>query len=424
MIYQREIEVIGEYDVVIAGGGPAGLGAAFAAADMGMSVLLVERSGIVGGCLTVGHVSPILGGYVENTFADFLHKNLLTEEDCADIEGLKIKLMKIIAEKGIDVFLNSSVCDAITEGNCIKKVIISSQFGLKAVEGKFFTDATGDGVLSYLSGEQTEYGREDGLVQPMSVMFTISGVDENQPLLCGHEEDYHELKNGEYIKMCRDACKNGELPESVNIVRLYKGNSKSERIVNATQVNRLNPLNFKDYLTAQIELRRQMNMIVKFLKNNIEGFENIRITDSSDIVGVRESRRVVGQYALTSEDLIKGRRFDDVIVHNASFCIDIHNPDGAGQAESDGRPVQIKTYDIPYGCIVPKKNNNLLVAGRCISGTHRAHASYRVMSIAMNLGEAAGVCAALCVKNNVNNKTLSYREVQNALKKKGINLFS
>lgn len=423
MLYQREIETIGKFDVVIAGGGPGGLGAAFAAADLDMSVLIIERSGILGGCLTVGHVSPISGGFEKNTVADFLHSKLLDGKEFADIEGLKTKIMHLIDEKNICVFLNSSVCDVVQKSDSIEKIIISSQSGLKAVSGKIFIDATGDGVLSYLSGEKTEFGREDGLVQPMSVMFRISGVDENQHLMCFHEEHYTELKNGEYIQMCKDACKNGELPNTVNIVRLYPGSSKTERIVNATQVNHLNPLNFRDYLKAQIELRKQMDKITNFLKNNVEGFEHIKIIDSSDIVGVRESRRVIGQYVLTAEDLIEGKQFDDVIVHHANYCIDIHNPDGAGQAGRAGCPVQTKPYDIPYRSIVPLKNDNLFVAGRCISGTHRAHASYRVMNIVMNIGEAAGIAAALCVKLNKKNNTLHYKEIQRILTEKGINLF-
>lgn len=270
-------------------------------------------------------------------------------------------------------------------------VIISTQSGLKNVKGKVYIDATGDGVLSYLAGEKVEYGRDpDGLVQPCSVMFKISQVDEKQTLLCYAENDRTQLKNGGYIQMCKDACRTGELPPSIDIVRLYPSKIKTKRIVNATQINRLNPLSPNDYFRAQVELRKQIKSVMDFLRNNIKGFENIILKDLSDIVGVRESRRVRGEYVITAEDLIEGRNFEDVTVHRAAFALDIHNPDGAGQAESDSTPVQIESYDIPYRCIVPIKNKNLYVAGRCISGTHRAHSSYRVMNIAANLGEAAG----------------------------------
>lgn len=425
MEYSRQIDTISEFDVVIAGGGPAGIGAAVAAADMGMSTLIIERAGILGGNLTIGHVSPISGGHTRNSMAAFINKLIAPENaaDC-DFEEAKIRLMMLAKEKGVSVYLNSSVCDVIKNGNVIEAVIISTQNGLKSVKGKMFIDATGDGVLSYLAGERIEYGRDDGLVQPMSIMFTISGVDPSQTLTCYHENHTTLLKKGEYLQMCRDACKSGELPPEINIVRLYPGTNKTERVVNATQINGYDPLDIDDYTKAQTKLREQMKMVVDFLKNNVDGFENIKIKDSSDIVGVRESRRVIGQYILDADDLIAGRTFEDVIVHDADFPIDIHNPNGAGQAESDTVPVLTDKYDIPYGCIVPLSNENLFTAGRCISGTHRAHASYRVMNIAVNLGEAAGVSAALCLKKHESNKTLNYKDVQKALADKGIDLFS
>ena len=425
MEYTKQIETIGNFDVVIAGGGPGGIGAAIAAADMGMKVIIIERAGVLGGNLTIGHVSPISGGHTKNSMAAFINKLLSPENgaDC-DFEEAKIKLTVLAEEKGICVYLNSSVCDVIKNGDSIESVIISTQFGLKNIKGKMFVDATGDAVLSYLAGEKIEYGREDGLVQPMSIMFTISNIDPEQRLTCYHENHTTQLKKGEYLQMCRDACASGELPPEINIIRLYPGTNKSERVVNATQINRYNPLDPIDYTKAQTELRKQMKMVVDFLKNNVEGFENIKIKDSSDIVGIRESRRVMGQYVLDAQDLIEGKAFEDVIVHDADFPIDIHNPNGAGQAESDTVPMLTGKYDIPYRCIVPLVNNNLFTAGRCISGTHRAHASYRVMNIAVNLGEAAGTAAALCLKTGENNKTLNYKEIQTALGAKGIDLFN
>ena len=153
-------------------------------------------------------------------------------------------------------------------------------------------------------------------------------------------------------------------------------------------------------------------------------FANIKIKDSSDVVGVRESRRVVGEYTLTAEDLIMGKKHKDVIVHNACFPLDIHNPNGAGQAESLTLPQGAQPYDIPYRAILPKRNSNLLLSGRIISGTHRAHASYRVMNIATCIGESAGISAGLCVIDNTTPKQLKVEKIQEILKNKGIDLFS
>ncbi|MBQ9121018.1 MAG: FAD-dependent oxidoreductase, partial [Clostridia bacterium] len=341
-----------------------------------------------------------------------------------DIEMTKILLTKLVKENGITVYLNTSVADAITEDGRIRKLIVATQSGLKSIAGKAFIDATGDGVLSYLAGEEIEIGREDGLVQPATVMFTVQGVDPAQTLTCFHEEDDTKLKKGSYLALCKEACKTGEIPPNVNIVRLYHSGSPDERMVNATQANGVNALCETDYADAQAELRMQMLTIVNFLKNNVEGFEHIRIKDSSDIVGIRESRRVVGLYKLCAEDLIEGRTFPDVVVHRSAFAIDIHNPAGAGQSESDGCPVVTKEYDIPYRSLVPLKNGNLLLAGRCISGTHRAHASYRVMNTAMNIGEAAGVAAALCAKDGIRAGELDVKYIQDVLGGRGIDLFS
>lgn len=427
MEYRNNIEKIADFDVVIVGGGPSGLAAAVSAseADENARILIIEKAGVVGGNLTIGHVGPTMGNFDENTMASRF-KTLLTggAHVAQDFEAAKIKLTALIARKNVSVYLNCSLASVIMQNDRITHAVIATQNGLKAVGGKMFIDASGDGVLAFLAGENCEVGREDGLTQPASIMFTVGGIDENQTIVCRHEEMDTVLKKGSYLQLCKDACKNGELPPTVNIVRLYPCGRKSERMVNATQANGINALDLNDYSRAQTELRAQMEMVLRFLQNNVEGFENAFIKDSSDIVGVRETRRVKGLYTLTAEDLLSGKRFEDVIVHRASFPLDIHNPSGAGQAESDSVPVQVKNYDVPYFCTVPVKTQNLYLAGRCISGTHRAHASYRVMNIAINIGEAVGIGAVLCLKHGVTPASLDYKELQSVLASRGIDLFA
>jgi len=426
MKYFKDLECIGEFDVVVAGGGASGIAAAYSASKLGVKVLIVERAGVIGGNLTMGHVGPMMGDYVKNTFADELTHLLADGQFLSvyDFELAKIKLTELLNKDNITIYLNTFVSDVIKTDDKIEGLVISTQEGLKIVSGKIFIDATGDGVVSYLAGEQIEYGREDGLVQPTSIMFTICNVDKNQSLICMHEEMDTQIKKGSYLKLCQSACNSGELPKNCNIVRLYKGLNEGERLVNATQENGINPLNLEDYTKAQIELRKQILKVFNFLKNNVEGFENIKIKDSSDIVGVRESRRVVGEYTLTAEELIVGTKYKDVIVHNACFPLDIHNPNGAGQAESLTLPQGAQPYDIPYRAILPKHSSNLLLSGRIISGTHRAHASYRVMNIATCVGESAGIAAALCVLNNTLPKQLKVEKIQEVLTNKGIDLFN
>ena len=307
-----------------------------------------------------------MGKYGKNTAADKINKLIGCDTRCAqDFELAKIRLTDLVAKSGVALYTNTALADVIMDGDKLSGVIVAMQSGLSAILGKVFIDATGDGVLSYLCGEEYEMGREDGLTQPTSIMFTIEGVSPEQTLICRHEEMDTQLSRGSYLELCRAASKNGELPETVNIVRLYPTNNPSERMVNATQYNGVNGLDPLEYSNAQAELRRQMLLVVDFLKNNVEGFENIKIRDSSDGIGVRETRRIKGKYTLTAEDLLESRRFSDVVVHDASFPIDIHNPAGAGQAESHGCPVQVKGYDIPYRALVPMKTKNLYLSGRC-----------------------------------------------------------
>ena len=424
MRYSSEVELADSFDVVVVGGGASGVAAAVSAAEEGARTLIIERSGIVGGNLTSGHVGPLMGEYGKNTMSDRINKAFTDNvRRVQNFEEAKIALTELVAQSGAAVYLNCSLADVIKDGDVITHVVITTPNGLRAVGGRVFIDGTGDGLLAYLAGEEFEMGREDGLVQPASVMFTVKGVDPTQTIVCRHEKMDTELKRGSYLDLCRRACASGELPPSVNIVRLYPCAAPDERMVNATQINGLDPLSLEDYSKAQTELRRQIGQVVAFLKSNVEGFENITVKDSSDGVGFRESRRIKGLYTLTAEDVIEGRLHSDVIVHGAAFPIDIHNPAGAGQAESDSTPHVSGRYDIPYRATVPVKNKNLFLSGRCISGTHRAHASYRVMNTAINIGEAVGIAAAICASQSVSAQELDARAVQDVLARRGIDLF-
>lgn len=426
MLIKREIENIGNYDIIVAGSGPAGMSAAVCAARLGKRVALIERNGIIGGNLTSGFVGPMMGGYTDGSISEELNRilNRLTRLH-HNVEEAKIKLTKWVEDNDVEVFLNCPVVDVITDGNKICGVIVGTASGLKTVTAQIVIDATGDGTVSFLAGAPTEMGRDDGLVQPATIMFTIENIDPNQTMVCRHESDDTPLPNGSYLELCKNANKTGELPENVNIVRLYNtAYCPTERMVNATQANGINGLCPKELSRANIDLRKQMESVLNFLKNNVWGFENCRIKDSADTVGIRETRRVMGEYLLTAEDLLCARHFESAVVHKALFCIDIHNPSGAGQSESDTIPVQVKKpYDIPYEVLVPLKVDNLLTCGRCISGTHRAHASYRVMNIAAATGQAAGVAAALCIDDNITPRKIDVKKIQNQLVKSGVKLF-
>ena len=411
------------YDVVVAGSGPAGIAAALASARNGRKTALLERYGCLGGGMTSSYVRPFLGSVKNVTIGNEIEARVSEAQSfCSPVEAAKIVLAEMTHEAGVDVYLQTPAVSAKTVPGTPGRRRVESVFAVShgteyAFEADAYIDATGDGDLSAIAGAEFLIGREsDGLVQPCWIMFTIEGIEPDTGLVCCHEEHYQDLGDGrEYLDLCHKACASGELPRSVNIVRLYETGRKGERMVNATQMNRVRPLDPRSLAEAEYELRTQVRKVVLFLQNNIPGFSRIRVNGSCTTTGVRESRRVTGDYILTADDLFAGRRFDDAVVTDAHFCIDIHNPDGAGQAERDGCPYTPKPYEIPYRSLTAAGFDNLLTAGRCISGDHRAHASYRVMRICMAMGHAAGEAASLMSENGVSSREIEIGLVQRAV---------
>ena len=427
--YTKQLKVQGAYDVVVAGSGPAGICAAVAAAREGAKVALVERYGVVGGNLTTGYVGPILGMVGKGTMRDELVELLGVPENdmigetgrAHDFEMAKIRLMQFVNHPNIDVYLQTTVTDVIKEGDTLKGIIATSGEGQFALLGKVTIDATGDGLVSYLAGATTEKGREDGLMQPVTLEFTIDGVDESKGVICIGDVDDVRLGDERFLDYCKRLSLEGEIPERIAAVRLHPTTHSGQRQVNTTQVNGIDMTRVDHIFKADLELREQILTLLDFFHKHIPGYENCRIISSGTTTGVRETRRVIGDYIITAEEMAAGCRFDDVIVHRAEFIVDIHNPEGSGQAEEHIQ--YCDPYDLPYRCFTPKGVENLYTAGRCISGTHRAHASYRVMSICMAMGEAVGVAAAMCAESGCTPRNLNVKELQNRLTNKGIELY-
>lgn len=423
MNYCKDVPLHSCWDVIVCGAGPSGIAAAVSAARLGMKVMLLERYGVAGGCLTLGNVTTIMGSVARGTIRDEI-ANLLSSPDAStgiDNEDAKGLLIDLLAREGVAFRLQAPVVDAYMEGDTICGVYVLTQSGIVLMRGKRIIDATGDGYIAARAGCDAMVGRDaDGLVQPSSLMYTIEGVDESSSLVCCHEEHYTTFPDGrEYLAMCEKAAAEGRLPANVTIVRLYKTGRKGERLVNATQMNGVNILADGDAEKSEIALRKQMEQVNHFLREEVPGFANIHVRVSASTLGVRESRRIKGRYILDGEDLVAGRRFEDVVVHRANFSIDIHNPTGGGQAETEGCPHKAQPYDIPMRALQPLKVENLVLAGRCISGSHRAHASYRVMNIAMAIGQAAGTMAAVSLKENSPISKLNYLPVKAALEAQG-----
>ena len=428
--YEKSVPVIGSYDVVVAGAGPAGICTAVAAARSGVNVALVERYGVLGGNLTAGYVGPILGmvgkGTMRDEVMDLLgvpDNDMIGETGVAhDMEKAKRVLAEFVARENIDVFLQTPIVDGIVEDMSLKGLVVMTKEGMRIIEGKVTVDATGDGDVAHFAGAPVEKGREDGLMQPVTLEFTLEGVDESRAITCIGDVDDVKLNGERFLDYCARCARQGLLPKNLAAVRLHPTVRPGQRQVNTTQYNGADATRVQDLFAAEVELRRQIEILVKFFRENLPGYEKCWCMASGDTLGVRETRRVQGEYVITAKELAAGKRFWDVVVHKAEFIVDIHNPAGAGQAED--KIQYVVPYDLPYRCFVPLKVENLLTAGRCISGTHRAHASYRVMSICMAMGEAAGTAAALCIKEGCTPRSLEVKKLQDVLTEKVVDLFS
>lgn len=427
--YRKALPVLGAYDVIVAGAGPAGICAAVAAARMGAKTVLVERYGTVGGNLTVGYVGPILGMVGKGTMRDEIvsllgvpNNDMIGEVGVAhDIEKAKIALTEFVSHENLTVYLQTPVADVIKEGDAVTGIAVLTKDGLKVIEGKTIIDCTGDGDVAFFAGAEYQKGREDGLMQPVTLEFKIDHVDESRAIVCIGDVDEVELNGQRFLDYCKECAEEGLLPENLAAVRLHRTSVPGERQVNTTQVNRIDSTDPSQLYKAEKELRNQIEILIDFFRTYLPGYENCQLKSSGDTLGVRESRRIMGKHIVTAEELASGVRFQDVAVHKAEFIVDIHNPDGAGQAEE--KIQYVIPYDLPYRCFVPKETENLLVAGRCISGTHRAHASYRVMSICMAMGQACGTAAALCAAKTITPADLDVAELQDALTAQGVELF-
>ena len=426
MKYSTDVEIYDSAEVVIAGAGPSGIGAAVTLARLGYDVLLVEKSGLVGGMMVLSDVTTFMGEVSKGTISDEIAK-LIESPDTGtaiDRDRANSVLKSFLVKNKVRLLLQTMISDVIVKDDKIEYVVVTLPTGPALIKAKYYIDSTGDGYIAYRSHVPFSYGRDgDGLVQPVSMMFHLSNVDKSCTLHCRHEEDDFLLPCGEmYLAKSKEAEKSGELPKNVSIVRLYPGVDKGTYLVNATQLCAVNTLDAKELSNASIELEKQKEKVVSFIKKYVPGFEYCFISSSASVVGVRESRRFKGLYTLTAEDIISDRKFSDAVVHDASFPIDIHNPNGGGQAESEGIPVQIQAYDIPLGCLQPVKIKNLVLSGRNISGTHRSHASYRVMRIAAAIGQAAGALVAVALKEKKAIQDIKGDSVRKVLIKEGCNL--
>ncbi|ACL70067.1 FAD-dependent oxidoreductase [Halothermothrix orenii] len=411
-----------EYDVIVCGGGPGGIAASIGAARMGKKVLLVERYGFLGGGATAMLVNPFMTYYsgerqiIRGIFQEIVERlkdmnafgnSLMKETPWAfDPEAFKVVADRLCSENGVNIHFHAMLAGVETCGNEINSIKVVTKGGLKKLKAKIYVDSTGDADLAYLAGVRVEKGRpKDGLTQPMTLNFRMANVDlERMPSRGEITEKYIEAKEKGIIDCPRE-----------DILFFFTTNPGVVHF-NQTRVIKHDPTDSESLSKAEIEGRRQSWELSRWLIKNIPGFENAYLQQTATQIGIRESRRVIGDYVLTVNDLLKTRKFDDVVACG-SYPIDIHNPEGEGTIMKyleEG-----EWYDIPYRCLVPQNLNNLLIGSRSISSTHEAHSSLRVMPIVFAIGQAAGIAAAVSLETGKNPHRIDYRILQEELIKQG-----
>jgi len=435
-------------DVLVVGGGPSGFAAAVCSARHGAKTILAERNGYLGGMATAGLVGPFMtattpdgsrqlikgffdefvsemearGGAIHpmkaevgaySSYRDGGHRGMTT----FDPECFKITAEDICREAGVELLYHLLFVKAETASGKVKSAYFATKDGIWKITAKTYVDCTGDGDLAYSAGVSTVFGDGAGDVQASSLFFRIRGVDNeamdahNKACLDSKDDKYRFYVN--QIVQAREA---GEFPIWRNKVEVYRGLDDTW-IVNMAQNDGVNGLDPKQVTDAEIVGRRQAGINVAFLRKYVKGCENCELARSADQLGVRETRRIVGEYTVTTEDVKNSVKYPDPVFCCANH-IDIHRK---GYVEYVTRKTE-DPYYIPYRALIPKGISNMLVAGRCASTERPVMAAIRVMPPCFAMGQAAGTAAAISALEGKAPKAIDASRLVETLKADGVYL--
>lgn len=406
--YVREVPVQREADVVVIGGGSAGLNAAVAAARAGCRVTLIERYGFLGGTSTAvldtfyGFFTPgseprrVVGGIpMEVVNALFDHRAAMYRPNTYGAGTgitynpavLKRVWDEIVTRAGVDLLLHAFCVDVLAEGGEVRGVIVATKAGLLCVRGRVYVDASGDADVADRAGAAVESACATGEVQSATTTFTLGGVDVPQAA---------SVPRAEFVRLLQEAAASGEYDLPRKEGSIHRTPLPDVMVANMTRVPNVDGTDPASLTRAELEGRRQVGEYARFLIERVPGYERAYLAAVGIQIGIRESRRLVGAYRLTKEDVLAARKFPDGIAQCGAPIEDHHSGhDTHWQYLPEG-----EVYDIPYRALLPVEVENLLVAGRCLSATHDAHASCRSMAQCMAMGQAAGVAAAMAARKD------------------------
>ena len=445
----------GSTDVLVVGGGPAGVCAAIAAARCGADTLIIEQGNCLGGMATRGLVAPFMTCYdttgeimvIRGIFAEIVDRMValggaihpsqvragtpfsawitkghdhLTPFDA---ETMKFVLDQMCAEAGVKLLFHSTLLEPIVKNNAIKGVRVLGREGIGRINAKVVIDATGDGDVAAKAGVPCTFGNPElGKVQPSTLFFHINNVDSPR-LIKDVEAHLHEFRkvNGVSYRALHwrveEAEAAGEWDINRKSVNIYRGVREDEWAVNCTRIANVDATSTGSLSAAEIEGRRQVQEMMNFFHKYVPGCENATIKSSASTLGIRESRHVQGEYLLTADDLLQGVVPDDSILV-ASNSVDVHGRNGANTTEyktiENGQ-----WYGLPFRSLIPLDVDGLIVAGRAISATSDAAGAVRVMPPCMAMGHAAGIAAALAAAGSCKPRSIDASEVRQKLLEQG-----
>ena len=439
VIPERKVPVLAEADVLVCGGGTAGITAACSAARHGAKVVLIERWPCVGGMATAALVNGwhrsdrtkvVINGLVEEAAERARKRGWIEqvrnfpkafETHWFDPEGMKVVYQDMLDESGVETFCYLVAGEPILEAGVIRGVVVETKEGTRAIRSRIVIDATGDGDVAAKAGLPFEYGRAgDGLVQGMTLMFRLSGV-----VPAGvrtHPQDAARV----FAEMKRLRDEGKFPPFNEGAARSYlRSPRKPDVSYNMCPVAG-NPLREAELTRLTALARKQVLQYVEFWRQQMPGFEQAKVEQTGFSMGIRESRRVRGLKILDGQMVVQAVKHADAIGHGV-WMIDIHDPKGSGHTTyTDQKPETMvpvgQSYHIPLGMCLNPTVPNLAVVGRCASSTHEGHSSVRVQTHCMVMGQGVGTCAALALSAGINMAQLDIGKLQATLRRDGVYL--
>lgn len=422
-IYRKRLPLLTEADVIVVGSGSAGATAAIAAARKGARTVLIERFGFMGGTSTqvldtfYGFYTPgevaykVVGGVPDDVVTALKERNMAFERPNSFGAGtgitydpftLQLVWEQLAQQAGVQLLYHSFCTDVLMDGNRISGVVVDGKRGLMKIPGRVVIDASGDADVCHQAGVPYERAGDIDPAQTLTTTFRLANVDTGRAKAFG--------KKAMWAKM-EEAVTSGQynLPR-----REGSWHVTTQQGVTHTIMTRVADIDGTDPMAltgAEIEGRKQAFEYARFLRDCVPGYEKAALSWLNPSIGVRETRRVYGRYRLTREDCLIARKFEDAI-GACGAPIEDHSP---GADTTWIYLPEGMTYDIPYRTLLPQKIDNLLVAGRCFSATHDAHASCRSMAQTMTMGQAAGTAAAMAVQSDSLPKDLSVPDLQDNL---------